>query len=145
MRHECWILPIVLALTACDEPQTEGDELDETIPFVGEWSRDFTAGPGNIHTATYLVEPDEIRYTLTGPIGNADYVMIRDAFDGSDNRFVGHTDEDKYYLVFVRDITEDSITLYKQEVESLDEGLDTAIPANDTTLNHGWNTYGKIE
>lgn len=115
----------------------DGDE----ITFVGTWSRAFEPAPGSPHTATYIIEPDSIRYMLEGDVGNADYVMLRDAFVGNDNRYVGHTDDGLYYVLFVRDADDAGITLYKQEVDSLSDGLNLDIPPKDTTENHGWNRY----
>ena len=113
------------------------------IDFTGTWSRQFEAGPGKVHTATYFVYQDSIRYTLTGPVGQADYVMIRDAYSAADHRFVGHRPDGQHYLVLVKAISEESITLYKQTVADLEEGLARGVPPDNTNQNHGWNTYQK--
>lgn len=114
----------------------------DSIPFVGTWSRTFSVGTAEQH-ATYTVTDDSIRYTLAGAIGNADYVMQRDAFVADERRFVGHTDDGLYYVVFVRDVSEEAITLYKAEVVSVGEGLGYEEPPEDTQENHGWNVYSR--
>lgn len=138
------LVSIVLAsliFTACsnDDDSTTNEKAE--IPFTGTWERQFEAGPGNQQTASYFVYQDSIRYTLVGAVGNADYLMERDTFLIDNNRFIGHTDDAKYYLIFVKNENSDSITLYKQEVESITEGLSTEVPDDDTTEGHGWNTY----
>lgn len=135
-----FFIPFVI-LSACDKEEDKVNSLIEQIPFVGTWSWQFEAGPGNLHTATYHIYQDSIRYKLVGNVGNADYVLQRDTFLKENNRFVGHTDQDIYYLIFAKNITQDSITLYKQVVTSLSEGLTLDVPANNTTANHGWNVY----
>lgn len=114
-----------------------------TIPFTGTWERQFEAGPGNLHTANYFIYQDSIRYTLAGSIGNADYLMQRDTFLLENHRFIGHTNSNQYYLMFAKNLTNDSITIYKQEINSLNEGLNINIPSDTTTQNHGWGTYHK--
>lgn len=139
------ILATALVFVSCnndDDTPTEQNSRDE-ITFTGTWERQFEPVPGSTHTADYFIYQDSIRYTLTGNLGNADYVMKRDTFLMENNRFVGHTDENQYYLIFVKNLTDDSLTLYKQEVENIEEGLSIGVPADDTTENHGWNSYQK--
>ena len=121
------------------EPQTQRDE----IPFTGTWQRQFEAGPGNLHTVDYLIYQDSIRYTLAGPVGQADYIMQRDTFLLENNRYIGHTNANQHYLIFVKNENNDSIALYKQEVVDIAEGMTIEVPADTTTANHGWNTYYK--
>ncbi|MEM1220723.1 MAG: hypothetical protein AAGH79_17515 [Bacteroidota bacterium] len=139
------ILASIVLFSACSKEETILPEPEEImqieIPFPGEWSRQFEAGPGSWHTATYQVYEDSIRYLLTGPVGNADYVMLRDTFLPENNRFIGHTSEGQHYLILVKDSTADSISLYKQKIDEMEEGLAIEVPDAATTENHGWNTY----
>jgi hypothetical protein len=113
------------------------------MPFNGNWERQFEAGPGNLHTANYFIFQDSIRYTLSGSVGNANYVISRDTFLLENNRFIGHTLVNKYYLLFINSTSNDSISIYKQEVSTITEGLSITIPSDTTTRNHGWNTFKK--
>ncbi len=113
------------------------------IPFTGIWERQFEAGPGNLHTVNYFIYQDSIRYTLSGPVGNANYLMQRDTFLIESNRFIGHTNSNQYYLIFTKNVSTDSITIYKQEINDLAEGLSIDEPSDTTTQNHGWNTFHK--
>jgi len=123
-------------------PETEATT-KTTIPFTGIWERKFETRPGNFQTAKYAVYQDSIGYTLSGAVGNADYVMLRDTFLLEKNRFIGHTSTNQSYLIFVKNISNDSITLYKEEVANITAGLNANFPSDTTTQNHGWNTYGK--
>lgn len=139
----------ILVFTSCHRnndndgpvtPPTNGVE----IPFQGKWQRQFEAGPGNPHTVSYLIENDKIRYVLTGVIGNADYTMVRDTFLMENNRFIGHTSDNHYYVLFTKDVSDNHITVYKKEVENVTEGLNEPLPAPDNTENHGWNVFEKV-
>ncbi len=124
-----------------NEPVNEIEKVE--IPFQGKWKRTFEAGPGNIQTVLYSVYQDSIRYTLTGPVANSNYNMIRDTFLLDDNRYVGHTIDNVYYLIFAKDITSDSIRLYKEIIPNFSAGMSTAVPHDSTTQNHGWAVYYK--
>lgn len=131
-------------LATCGPPSETGvDSVEDPIPFLGTWTREFEVGPGNMHVATYVVESDRIHYTLTGNVGNADYVMLRDRFSGTDNRFVGHTKDGELYVLFAREISDRNVTIYKKRVDGLTAALELAVPPADTTENHGWNAYEK--
>ncbi len=141
------LLLISTLLTVYSCRKSEKTQIDTQpkiqVVFVGTWERQFEAGPGNPHTSTYRVYNDSIRYTLQGNLGNADYVMIKDTFLLDDNRFIGHTATDKYYLIFVKNLNPDSLTLYKQEVQNVSEGMSIEVPSDTTTSNHGWGIYYK--
>ncbi len=137
------ILTLLWAVTiGCSEEEVTPVD-DTPISFTGNWSRQFEAGEGNWHTVTYSIYQDSIRYKLSGLIGNANYVLHRDRFQAEDNRFIGHTSANQYYLIFAKNITTDSIAIYKQQINSIDEGLTIAVPNANSTENHGWNTYHK--
>lgn len=134
----------LLFLAACKkEDPMPSPTPKATIPFTGIWERSFQAGPGNMQTVTYSVYQDSIRYVLDGPIGQANYVLHRDTFLLEDNRFIGHTNANLYYLIFVKSITADSIHLYKELVTSVNNGMTVDIPSDTTTQNHGWGTYSR--
>lgn len=142
------ITAFTMLSTGCKKDNEEIAPLPNTtaksiIPFTGIWDRKFEAGPGNLHTAMYSIYQDSIRYTLTGSIGNANYVLERDTFIPQYNRFIGHTNSNEYYIMFTKNISNDSITIYKQKVDDFEEGLSIGIPSDTTTQNHGWNTFKK--
>ncbi len=140
-------LAVILFSTSCKKeeikpvvgPQTQRDE----ISFTGTWQRQFEAGSGNLHTVDYLIYQDSIRYTLAGPVGQANYLMQRDTFLLENNRFIGHTSSNQHYFIFVKYENTDSITLYKQEVADVTKGMTIDVPDDTTTANHGWGAYYK--
>lgn len=150
-RRTLGIALLLVLVTTC-APQSEqvatsveplGDLADDPIPFLGTWTHEFDVPPGLPHLATYVVTPDRIHYTLAGSVGNADYAMTRDAFSASDNRFVGHTKDGEFYVLFAREVSDRNMTVYKQKVDSVTAAMELAVPPADTTESHGWNTYEK--
>ena len=135
---------LIFSISACSKEKVSiTPDPPIEIPFTGDWSRQFEAGPGNLHTVHNLIYQDRLRNTLEGSIGVANYVMIRDTFLSEDNRYIGHTPDDQYYLLFTKVLDDKSISIYKQIVEDIDQGLDLTVPPASTTINHGWNTYEK--
>lgn len=150
-RHAVGIALLSAFLTACDpqsatvanDVERPAYSVEDPIPFLGTWTREFEVGPGSPHVATYVVAPDRVHYKLVGNVGNADYVVIRDGFSASDNRFFGHTTDGEFYVLFARDVSDQSVTIHKQKVDGLTAASELAVPPIDTTESHGWNTYEK--
>lgn len=139
-----YMVMVILSLMACSKEE-DLSENKAKIPFDGHWQRMFEAGAGNPHIVDYIIYQDSIHYSIAGTFGNASYTMVRDTFIVDDNRFIGHTNEGEIYLVFVKDATDQEITLYKEKLENMDDGLNSDVPPSNTTANHGWNTYLKIQ
>lgn len=138
------ILLLSLGFASCKKEEITPDPVPfqrVQIPFTGNWQRQFEAGPGNTHTSQYAIYQDSIRYVLAGPIGKANYLLLRDTFLLDKNRFIGHTSANQHYLIFVKEFAGDSISIYKQEIESISEGLSLDVPDDSTGANFGWGTY----
>lgn len=116
---------------------------NEEPKLNGHWARQFEVGAKQLHTAEYFIYQDSIRYTLNGPIGKANYLIKRDTFLLETNQFIGHTEENQYYLLFLKNITKDSISIYMQKTNNVVDALQITIPNDTITQNHGWNTFHK--
>lgn len=139
------LFAFILTLSACkkEEIPIENPTLD--IPtFIGNWERKYDIINSEF-TATYLIDSTQITYSNkgNGP-GNAEYTILFDSYSEDDKRWIGHTEENKYYLIFFKDITEDNITLHKQKVKDPNEAQEIPIPADDDKKSYGWNTYNKL-
>ena len=135
-------LPLFFGIAACKSSANSENE-KVSIPFTGQWERKFNTGPDNVQHVVYSVFDDSIRYTMTGLI-QSDYLLKRDTFILSDNRFIGHDSDDRYFLIFVKEFG-DSLSLYKQEVEDSRAGLSVEFPSDSVEQAHfgGWNTFHK--
>lgn len=150
ITKNAWLILALIAFTlGCkkDEETKPAEQKSETkevsqIPFKGTWKRTFEAGPGNLHTVLYKIYQDSIRYSLNGPVGQANYLLIKDTFITAQHRFIGHTEIGNYYLIFTKlNSNKDTLTLYKQPIKGTPEGLAIEIPSDTTTKHHGWNKY----
>lgn len=120
-------------------PAVMADAAVADLP-LGTWTRQFEAGRGNVHTVSYTIESDRMHYLLEGSVGMADYVLLREDFDPLLQRFVGRTEDNRFYAVFFNP-NDDGMLIYKEEVADLAAGRDLPIPPPDTTANHGWNLF----
>ena len=128
-------------LTNCNRDEQDTPSA-ATISFTGQWTRQFSVA-GLLHNVSYTIHQDSIRYKLSGGIGNANYLILKDTFLLKDQRYIGHTPDGQHYLIFVKNHNADSLILYKQKVSTISEGLKLGIPPDHTTANHGWNVFYK--
>ena len=142
MCYRLFLSIFMLALMINCDRDEYGNPSAATVPFTGHWARQFSAA-GLLHDASYTIHQDSIRYKLSGGIGNANYLILKDTFLLKDQRYIGHTPDGQHYLIFVKNHNADSLILYKQKVSTISEGLKLGIPPDHTTANHGWNVFYK--
>lgn len=112
------------------------------LPFLGTWSRAFSMGEGVEQKVSYIIDNESIKYVMTGAMPMS-YEIVMDTFVSSDNRWIGHKGETPY-VIFVKDIEEGSINLFKKKVASIEEGLSTGFPSDTTRSKFtSWNVYQK--
>ncbi|PIE50287.1 MAG: hypothetical protein CSA38_03555 [Flavobacteriales bacterium] len=144
------LVGILFMVSSCREESPVVKKADDTdfgtgeIFFAGKWARDFDAG-GQQQTAEYYIYQDSIKYNLFGAVIDLNYVIEKDTFLMEKKQFVGHSyDGTKYFSLFFKNITDDSLTIYKKiDFQNLEEAMEMEIPAPDDTENHGWNTFYK--
>ena len=144
----------VLSLVACNEKaaKDKSDVIDmlevddskaiDRVSFEGIWTRKFSMGEGKEQQVFYTVNTKEIEYKMAGAVPMT-YTIKMDTFIAKDNRWIGKKGEIPY-VVFAKNITSDSISLYKQKVKNLEEALALPFPS-DTTRSQftSWNVYQK--
>lgn len=138
------LLIIITAFSSCKKEEIPLINPDLDTPnFIGNWERKYDI-LGSEFTASYFIDSTQIIYKNegNGP-GNAEYTIQFDSYNEDENRWIGHTEENKYYLIFFKNITSTNITLYKQKVNDPNEAQEIDIPADDNNQNYGWNTYQK--
>lgn len=143
MRKTIFIAILIISIISCKKEEIIIDKpVMDYVSFQGTWTRDFDAA-GNEHTAKYTITENSIHYELEGVVGFADYVINKDSYNEADGRWIGHTDKNKYYLLFFKGVLKDEITMYKQKVDDPNEAQNIEIPADDYEENYGWNTYDR--
>ncbi len=136
---------LLLGITAwvgCENESTE--KQPKTIPFAGEWTRDFQIGQGPDSTAhiSYRFAADSIQYEMAG-LMSIKYTITVDTFIEKDNRWLGMLN-DVPYVIFVQPVSKDSINLFKKKVKNLASGLSMEVPGADARSRFtSWNIFVK--
>jgi len=133
---------IVIGITACENSKkTAASRIDDNkISFEGVWTRSFDLGNDSIQNVFYRIWQDSIQYEMKGPL-NLNYTLQKDTFVSKDNRWIGKL-YDQDYVVFVKNITLDSIAIFKQKTKSIDEAMSMPFPSDTATSRFSpWNVY----
>lgn len=132
----------ILGITACENSKKTKTTLktDNTIPFLGNWGRSFELGKDSTQLAFYRVWEDSIQYEMKGPL-NLNYTLQKDTFISKNNRWIGNLNGTPY-VVFVKNVTSDSIAIFKKEIKNKKEALTMRFPS-DTAMSRfsPWNVY----
>ncbi len=143
-----WVLAIILVSTIACNSSKEKTRINEklvisaNLPFEGIWSRSFELGKDSIAHVYYRVWKDSIQYEMQGPL-KVKYIMHKDTFISNDNRWVGKLN-DVSYVIFLKNITKDSIVLFKKEVKNKSEAIQMNFPSKEEKSHFSsWNTYYK--
>ena len=132
----------IIGITACENSKKTETTLkkDNTVPFIGNWGRSFELGKDSTQLVFYRVWEDSIEYEMKGPL-NLNYTLQKDTFIVKDNRWIGKLHEENY-VVFVKNITSDSIALFKKKTENKAEALSIPFPSDTATSRFSpWNVY----
>lgn len=140
-----YLLIVILSfigITACENSKKTETKLkkENTISFIGNWGRSFELGKDSTQLVFYRVWEDSIQYEMKGPL-NLNYTLQKDTFIVKDNRWIGSLN-DNPYVIFVKNVTSDSIAIFKKEIKNRDEALSMPFPS-DTAMSRfsPWNVY----
>ncbi len=94
----------------------------------------------SIQFVYYRVWEDSIQYEMEGSL-NLNYTIKKDTFLTKDNRWIGNLHGNPY-VIFVKNVTPDSISIFKQEIKNMEEALKMPFPS-DTAMSRfsPWNVY----
>ncbi len=145
MRIQTCILVLltVVAMSACtnDNPIEAPEPRTDPFPLQGAFTWTFEVPDYGTQVSTNVFASDSIVYEMSGPAYSTRYEIHKESYDEKEGRWVGHTGNDIYYVMFFKDRAEDQVTIYKHKCESRDEAYAFPIPAPDTEEDHGWNVY----
>jgi len=124
------IMILFIGITACDNSNKskKTSKNDSEISFIGTWTRSFEMGKDSLQFVYYRIWEDSIHYEMKGPL-NLNYTIQKDTFLANENRWVGNL-EGNPYVIFLKNISTDSITLFKENVKTQEEALKMPIPAD---------------
>ena len=136
---------IILTFSCNNNKETNKTTIENSKQsiLIGMWERKFETLPGSKHTASYTFEKDKIVYDLNGVTAKANYEINIDDFNEKLNRFIGHTDTNKYYLLMLKDVNSKSFKIHKKEIKNIEEGLKIRTIKETDEHHMGWYTYNK--
>ncbi|MEL6674944.1 MAG: hypothetical protein AAFR61_22240 [Bacteroidota bacterium] len=138
-----------LLLLGCGYKSTS----DEVARFSSQFSQDeFTLqGPyhwdfqlmGGTQNSLHTLYADSIAYTMKGAVYSTQYTMEKLSFDQVENKWIGRDGEGNVYVLFFKDQTDQSVSIYKHKCKNngIEEALAFKLPDENATDDHGWNVY----
>lgn len=118
----------------------------EKIPFSGKYVWEFSVGPA-VQQSTHVFYADSIAYTMAGPVHSTAYTQLLEKYEPLEKRCItvgqGGGKDGVYFVMFFKELTDSSVTIYKRQCADKNEAETIAIPADDTTADYGWNVYVK--
>lgn len=148
-------LSLLIGASSCKK-ETNTDRKDKTeqtekIPLSGHYVWEFDIPNVGTQESHLVFYKDSIGYVMTGPAYNSNYVMLHESFENknSEMRWVGKgkggsiPKDDKYFVLFFKEITDNSAMIFKHETDTKQEALDFEYPSPTATQDHGWNKYLK--
>ncbi len=114
---------------------------NDSLTLTGTYRWTFYLGPIE-QVSTHIFADSVIGYQMRGKVHSTDYRMAQVAYDDSDKKWIGKTPEGLFYVLFFKDITPNTVTIYKHKCKKgLSEAVAFKRPPADATADHGWNVY----
>ncbi len=118
------------------------------MPVLGKFEWEFEIPGAGRQTSVHEFFPGHIHYSMSGPAHSASYTQDLVSYDPSEMRCItkarGDNKDGVCHLMFFKDIGEHKITIYKRKCPDLKTAETFGYPEADTTEDHGWNTYTRI-
>lgn len=147
-----------MCLGACEKENNNTEKNDDNrvedtkVPLSGHYVWKFEIpgiGEQESHLTFYT---DSVQYIMIGPAYTTNYMMIQESYSENTNekRWIGVgkggsiPKNGVYFVMFFKDITENSVKIYKREcIGGKEEAESFAYPEADVSTDHGWNEYRK--
>lgn len=137
-----------ILLISCTK-EVAKEKSTEKIPFSGTYNWSFEIPMLGSQKSTHTFYQDSIRYVMKGAVHSTNYVQELVSYDSDEKRCITigkggvPSKTGVYFVMFFKDITDSTLTIYKHECKTLNEAETFAYPAADATADYGWNTYHK--
>lgn len=148
-----FVFSLFVVFSACSSDDNSGSssQLPIDLPISGTYKWDFVIPDVAEQVSIHKFSNDKIEYIMEGSAYSNSYNMIPESYNATEKRIVavgqgGETPFNKdevYFVMFLKDITETTVTIYKKECTSKQEAYSFSLPNNDDIANHGWNVYEK--
>jgi len=124
-------------------------ESNHTLPVEGKYRWVFEIPGKGAQTSVHDFRKSSVVYTMQGSAYNVEYAMNVLDYNRELNRVIlkgaeGSPKAGRFFAIFLKNVTEDAVTMYKKEFASLEEALVFPLPSESDTESHGWNRYLKF-
>lgn len=140
------LLALAPLVGACSSAEADDPILpsNDPFPFRGTYAWTFEIPGYGTQVSSNVFEADQVVYEMEGAAYSTRYTIDRESYDAEEGRWVGKTGNSVYYVMFFKDVTASSVSIYKHQCEARETCYLMARPAADVTADHGWNTYNKV-
>jgi len=122
-----------------------------TLPLSGKYQWGFEIPGMGEQVSIHDFKDGKIEYIMSGSAYSNSYDMIPESYNATEKRIVAvgkggegtYNKDGVYFVMFFKDLTDNTVSLYKKECTSKEEAYSFAVPADNNTENHGWNIYKK--
>lgn len=144
-----------LAAASCDKKEKDPVSNEQTVnaklPVNGTFAWEFSIPTVGDQVSEMTFTEDSIVYNMAGPAYTTSYVMMKESYreQNDQRRWIGTgkggsiNKDGVYFVMFFKDITDNTVTIYKRECSGKAEAENFSYPAADAITDHGWNVYHK--
>ncbi|MEM1268683.1 MAG: hypothetical protein AAF752_16815 [Bacteroidota bacterium] len=134
-------------MTSCSaqDPAENTAPVQDPFELRGTYAWTFDIPNYGTQVSKNVFGAELVEYSMDGPAYTTRYDIHLESFDAAEGRWVGHTGNGVYYVMFFKDVTDESVTIYKHKCVDQDEAYAFAFPGPDATADHGWNVYVRQE
>lgn len=143
------VLCLVISTVACSKETVE-TEPQIKIPFSGKYIWSFSIPLMGTQKSTHVFYADSVFYKMEGQVYNTSYMQLLHSYDTTQHKLIsigrgGSIPKNGvYFVMFFKDITDTSVSIYKHECSNGEsEALNFQRPADNATADYGWNVYYK--
>ncbi len=125
-----------------------GTQNARPLPVQGKYKWVFEIPGKGAQTSVHDFQQNAVVYTMQGQAYNVEYGMNVLDYNRELNRIIlkgadGSPKAGRFFTIFLKNVTEDALTMYKKEFASLEEAIVFPLPSESDTESHGWNVYQK--
>jgi len=136
------LIILALIIVSCNKSESKKEKDSPNKPTIeGVWSRSFAMGKDVTAHVKYSFFNDSIVYNMNGPM-KLNYTITKDSYLNN-NRWIGKSGETQY-VIFIKDLSNKSLTLLKKKVKNREEAMTMKFPSDSARSQFSsWNTFMK--
>ncbi|WP_128330600.1 hypothetical protein [Apibacter sp. HY039] len=143
------LLSVMITVISCSDDDDIVSIQQQTLPVSGKYQWVFEIPNMGTQTSIHDFQTNRVNYQMIGSAYSVEYGMDLLDYDSKSNKLVlkgseGSAKQDKYFVIFLKDITISTVNMFKKEFSTLQDAKAYSIPADSVSESHGWNVYTKL-